>query len=175
MSTRSIIARPLNDVGWTGNYHHNDGYPAGVGKTLWAAYHGHFAGDLAAMLAYLIDDHPGGWSSLVEADLSRPPGYREHGHCPSPSDDPEGFRDFFSYPRCFCHGDRNETDTGHREHIGPAVGDDWDIEWVYVLHPYGMDVLAALDHEFRHMAYVPWAGPEPDWESLGEQRWADAA
>ena len=34
MSTRSLIARKTED-GFEGTYHHWDGYPTGLGYTLW--------------------------------------------------------------------------------------------------------------------------------------------
>lgn len=73
MSTRSAIARPTGPATFEGVYHHWDGYPSGVGKTLFDAFNGHFAGDLDAMLTLLIDDHPGGWSTINGADWNIAP------------------------------------------------------------------------------------------------------
>lgn len=81
MSTRSIIARAVGD-GFRGRYHHWDGYPTGLGKALWGLHRGHFEGDLARMLRALIDDHPAGWSTIVDRDFSLTPGYIEYGHGP---------------------------------------------------------------------------------------------
>ena len=63
MSTRSVIARPT-EAGFTGRYHHWDGYPKGVGQTLYEWRIAYFNGDTDAMLRYLLDDHPGGWSTI---------------------------------------------------------------------------------------------------------------
>ena len=66
MSTRSAICR-LTDEGeltFIGRFHHWDGYPSGVGKTLFEILRSHFGGDIEAMLKVLIDDHPGGWSTI---------------------------------------------------------------------------------------------------------------
>lgn len=80
MSTRAAIARPTNEgegaITFAGRYHHFDGYPSGLGAVLFDLYHGHFDRDLDKMLTVLIDDHPGGWST-VWGDFSMEPGYRE--------------------------------------------------------------------------------------------------
>lgn len=71
MSTRGVIARQNGD-GFTGRYHHWDSYPAGLGATLyqWAQRM-----PLDQMLKVLIDEHPAGWSTIVNTDPSLPPGY----------------------------------------------------------------------------------------------------
>lgn len=80
MSTRAAIARPTNDgegeITFAGRYHHFDGYPTGLGAALFELYHTQFDRDLDKMLKVLIDDHPGGWSS-VYGDFSMEPGYRD--------------------------------------------------------------------------------------------------
>ena len=70
MATRGAIARDLGDSRFRGIYHHWDAYPAGLGKTLWDAYRYYFELDLELMLRRLIDDHPAGWSTIVDCDLS---------------------------------------------------------------------------------------------------------
>lgn len=76
MATRSIIAKPEGD-GWVGVYHHWDGYPTGLGLALLEAQALHFGGDTAAMIRYLIDDEPVGWSTIVGADWSQPKGWHD--------------------------------------------------------------------------------------------------
>ena len=78
MSTRGAIVRLKNGEGtqWAGVYHHWDSYPSGLGATLWDLYHGHFQKDLKGMLEVLIDEHPAGWSTIVNADWSFDPGFR---------------------------------------------------------------------------------------------------
>lgn len=75
MSTRSTIARE-HGTGFKGVYHHWDGYPSGLGHTLFHLYRGHFKKNLRAMLRFLIDDHPQGWSTIVNADFTLPAGPR---------------------------------------------------------------------------------------------------
>ena len=96
MSTRSIIARKT-DKGFTGVYHHWDGYPTGLGCTLYEMYN-EGDKDLDGMLTFLIDTHPAGWSSINGVDWSKPIGFIE-------KYDPEN-RDT---PQCFCHGSRREN------------------------------------------------------------------
>lgn len=72
MATRGAIARLNGNGGFKGAYHHWDSYPEGLGKTLYHLYHGFFKRDLEAMLKYLIDDHPAGWSTINGADFSLP-------------------------------------------------------------------------------------------------------
>jgi hypothetical protein len=60
------VARVKGD-GFEGRYVHFDGYPAGVGAELWRLLHGpRFHDDVAALTAYLIDEHQSGWSSVGE-------------------------------------------------------------------------------------------------------------
>lgn len=81
MSTRSVIARKT-EQGFEGVYHHWDGYPAGLGRTLYQAYNGYFGRDLDKMLAFLIDQHPAGWSTINGADWNLPAGPRSENHGP---------------------------------------------------------------------------------------------
>lgn len=96
MSTRSCIVRKTGEGKFKGRYHHWDGYPTGLGRTLFKLYRGHFKKDLPAMLKYLIDDHPAGWSTINGYDFTQPPGYDGEGGFTT-----EG-------PRCYCHGGRKE-------------------------------------------------------------------
>jgi hypothetical protein len=95
VSTRSVIARPTPEGGFSGRYCHYDGYPAHQGRVLFDAVTGHFDGDPDAACRYLIDEHPAGWSVLY-GDFAAPPGYRT-GH------NPDDLRN-----QCYCHGDRHE-------------------------------------------------------------------
>lgn len=81
MSTRGCIAR-IKDTGFEGVYHHWDSYPSGLGNTLWNLYHEHFNHDINAMLEYLIDNHPAGWSTINNKVFNIAPGYAESGKLP---------------------------------------------------------------------------------------------
>ena len=93
MSTRSIIARKTEE-GFAGVYHHWDGYPVGLGQTLYRMYK--HVPELNTLTKLLIDEHPAGWSSINGVDWSQPIGYVT------------GIDDN-NAPQCFCHGDRSET------------------------------------------------------------------
>lgn len=70
MSTRAVIARKTK-AGFAGVYHHWDGYPSGLGATLFEVRNKFYAGDTERMLKFLIDAHPGGWST-INKDWSKP-------------------------------------------------------------------------------------------------------
>jgi len=73
MSTRSCIARLTGPNAFKGVYHHWDGYPSALGATLWRLYRTVFDRNLERMLAFLIDEHPAGWSTINDADFSLAP------------------------------------------------------------------------------------------------------
>ena len=70
MSTRAVIARPDGNGGFVGSFHHWDGYPSGVGKTIFKLLRGHFRGNVTAMLRVLCDEHTT-WST-INSDWSQP-------------------------------------------------------------------------------------------------------
>jgi hypothetical protein len=76
MGTRGCIAKPEGD-GWRGRYHHWDSYPTGLGLTLLAVHADTFHGDTDAMIAYLIDEEPVGWSTINGAEWSLPKGWHD--------------------------------------------------------------------------------------------------
>lgn len=75
MSTRAAIVRINGEHGFKGRYHHWDGYPSGLGATLFNLYRGQFKRDLPAMLHVLIDKHKAGWSTINGANFNLEPGY----------------------------------------------------------------------------------------------------
>lgn len=112
MSTRALIARKTED-GFEANYHHWDGYPSGLGLTLVELYQGHFERDAEAMLRFLLDEHPAGWSTINGQDFSKPAGFGSPG------------------PQCYCHGDRSETGSLITDKSNGFMG----AEWLYVIDP----------------------------------------
>lgn len=76
MGTRAVIARPKGD-GFEGRYHHWDGYPSGLGRTLWRLQDAATLGNTQGMIAYLIDEETVGWSTINGADWSMPKGWRD--------------------------------------------------------------------------------------------------
>jgi hypothetical protein len=76
MSTNGIIARSTGEGTFKGVYHHWDSYPnEGLGQYLTQILVGYFKNDLAGMLRILIDEHPAGWSTIVNKDFTLKPGY----------------------------------------------------------------------------------------------------
>ena len=164
MSTRSCIARPIGDE-WEGRYHHSDGYPTGLGDELWHLVQ---AWGVEMARTRLIDEHPAGWSSILGADWSMPPGYRTRSN----------FDDLLG-PRCYCHGDRAERENmihSRDEENGEAP---LFIEWVYVLGTLGLTVYAHEEgkgllksgvpaYRWRVVNMFPWDGEEPDWAAMEE-------
>ncbi len=124
MATRGIIAREKMDTTFEGRYHHWDSYfEDGLGETLCSLYQGYFQRDLKAMLRVLIDEHPAGWSSIVDRDFTLSPGWRS-----GPDDDR-------SRPECYCHGGRHEAESLYTSLPNP---NQTDIEYVYVIDEYAM-------------------------------------
>lgn len=81
MSTRWAIMRLTNSspLDAVGVYGHWDGYPSGVGQSLWHAIHERFAGSAVLAMKFFIDEHPAGWSSICGVDWALPVGARDHG------------------------------------------------------------------------------------------------
>ena len=153
VSTRGVIARAVGD-GWEGRYHHFDSEPSGLGRTGWRLYHGHFAGDVDAMLRTIVDEHPSGWSTIIDADFSQPAGFG----LPTGANGKQP-------PSCYCHGSRSDKPHlffEHGECQGETCGSD-AIEWVYVLSSGGMAILQCQDGRHVPTVFVPWHGPEPRW------------
>ncbi len=179
MSTRSCIARIKGD-GFEGVYHHWDGYPTALGKTLWDLAHARPDNDVGEatkqMLRLLIDRHPAGWSSINgDVDWSQEPGFREGGF-----DNGRG-------PECYCHGGR------HEEAQAITQDDDMGMEWAYVFDENAptMTVLERVRSDgksaigfFGTLGTDPetgerndaWSirgvfylnGPEPDWKLVSD-------
>lgn len=131
MATRGGIARVTGSGTFKGRYHHWDGYPAGLGKTLWTLYRERYGKDLDKMLAELIDEHPAGWSTINDADWSLPPGFTEYRRGVEKTRRPE----------CFCHGDRHEEAWEIDEKNSSGSG----CEYVYAFRVEdGKDVMVVL-------------------------------
>lgn len=176
MATRALIARG-NLNGWEARYHHWDGYPSGLGATLYKLFNGYFEKDAKAMLKVLIDDHPAGWSTINAADWNLEPGFLEYD---SRKDLEEPYR-----PQCYCHGDRKEEG-------GPTIkdtdGDFWGAEYCYVINEetnimrilgrkyddgspavqfFGVDASVVADGvHWKTLAFVNLDGEEPQWGDI---------
>lgn len=137
MSTRAIIARPTPGDGFEGRYHHWDGYPSGLGHTLFELANGHFADNLPRMMQVLCDEHPAGWSTINGKNFSLASGFTEDSRK----------RDKSERPECYCHGDRSEEAMTLTHD-----GDDGGAEWAYVIdeHAGTMAILEKRWEDGKH-------------------------
>lgn len=162
MSTRAVIGvyEDRQAGKWRGTYHHFDGYPSGLGQTLWKLYHELYEGLLPAMLEMLIDAHPQGWSSIIDCDWTLKPTwldnrgewYNAGKKCPAtsykyrPGEDHEPWR-------------FDQTSDG---------GQEW--AYVFDLEDYTMTIFERVgsweDVTYRRIETLPLAGSEPDWKSF---------
>lgn len=188
MSTRSAIARCNKTFaktgGFKGVYHHWDGYPSGLGKELFDAYKGttgtaeldKFKGDLEGLLAYLIDEHPAGWSTIQAHECFYPEEHtkkRERG-------EPKNYGD-----RSVCNCTLwPEPYTDKPWSVTQKNASDSGCEWVYAFDVKNkkMYVLSSVnedgskmigmfgcgnpDAEWKPVACVDLDGEEPDWERV---------
>jgi hypothetical protein len=151
VSTRSVVARPTPEGGFSGTYCHNDGYPAHQGRVLFDAVTGHFDGDPDAAGRYLIDQHPAGWS-VLHGDFTAPPGFRTR-------HDPEDLRN-----QCYCHGDRREPPRPPlTDHTAQAAF----IDYAYVLEADRLRVLTNRAGGWQPVAEPAWT-ERPDWDAIDQ-------
>lgn len=156
MSTRSVIARKTRE-GFTGVYHHFDGYPSGVGAQLYQLYNGHFDKYIKDMMHTLIDEHPAGWSNINGTDFNLDPGFVNHGSSDS------------NRPQCYCHGDRHEEAHGFIK----MQGDNWGTEYAYAIDEQELTMWCykwVYETQSWHcIAVVDLNGEEPDWKHLDQR------
>lgn len=149
MATRSCIVR-TSDEGktFTGVYHHWDGYPEGLGQTLLSLYTGHFRRDLQAMLRFLIDEHPAGWSTINRDDFNAEPGFGGEG------------------PECYCHGAREEEPWVVTEENASGSGCEYAYAFdeaagvLYVLSSY-------CETGGKMIGMFGFGDPEAVWKPIG--------
>ena len=170
MSTRGCIARLTGSQPWQfrGVYHHWDSYPSGLGRALFRARNWEFVRDTEAMLKALIDNHPAGWSTVVNGNLVRLKGVKGKNH----SDEA---------PQCYCHGNRQEKSWPVTESNVAGSG----VEYVYAFSGSKMLILESFCGDGNKMigmfgsgdenasweviAEVDLNGAEPDWDELDER------
>lgn len=162
MSTNAAILRQTQ-AGEFGVYCHSDGQPISLGKFLWHSYRGHFNHDLEAMLRFVIDEHPAGWSVLQGTDLNLPAGWAEAPDRPAGVPLAEWFksptyRRWADSPRCYCHGGRTENANilNLRENTTP---------WAYVfdIDENSLSIYYSWGSNENPVAILDLEGDEPDW------------
>lgn len=166
VSTHGAIVRITHD-GFIGRYHHFDSYPAGLGKYLWITCHKYFRGDPEAMLKVLIDEHPGGWSTIINGKFSRDLINRESGYS----------------PECYCHPYNAK---GWGSHKTPTWGDalngdrtpitrfniTQDISYVYAFDKNKrMHIMTWKNDDLFTFSLFDLSAEEVNWDALQNQIW----
>lgn len=150
MSTRAVIAKPDGDS-YVGTYHHWDGYPSGLGRTLHDAYREAFAGDVGAMVAKLVDGEPIGWSTIQGYNLELPAEWNDG----MPSDETRA--DWYR-----AHGPQSYSARGETDGFRCSPDKNYQ-EWSYVLTGPGIAIYVGSDR--APAAFVRW-NESPGWEEL---------
>jgi hypothetical protein len=149
MSTRAIIAYAPDPEtrDWRGVYNHYDGYPTALGRKLHALCRDHFDGDAHALGIYLTREHSG-WSSIVAPGEQAPPEHRG----------------------CYCHGPQADIAADDdRQRYTPTDLTDPElsigIEWVYIVEPERLIVLAPTERAYKPVGHVAWTDQptDADW------------
>ena len=170
MSTRACIAFETDPGGdWRGRYHHSDGYPSGLGRTLFDLAR---RWDFDRMRRTLFEEHTG-WSSINGANWDAPIGFNSKRLCALCGISLFDHRtvettpckhEWSRGPACYCHGDRSEEGWI----VEPKDMDDSDMEWCYIVRGRRMDV-----HRIGYqrglsplLISVDLDQPEPDWDAI---------
>ena len=202
MSTRSLIGiitemgeNPDNPAIWEGVYHHFDGYPTGLGASLWQHYHQHYAGALPAMLEYLLSERVG-WSSINGCDLSLPPiwveGFGDNQKIVAlphimarleelepvwraswPDAGPDGFKKHIieNAPQSYTQRGETVREGRHDEHTRSTDSDLGWVEYAYLfdLDERNMHIFDVRYDKLYPLSIVDLDGDEPDWSVIEEQ------
>ncbi|AZK98665.1 hypothetical protein B7R87_26635 [Streptomyces tsukubensis] len=136
MTTRSFIARPTPD-GYTGIYVHLDGTPASKLPLLLTAFQYRFGRNLTVMTRHLVDDVAVGWDELG-SDLL-------HG---APVQTVTLLTGGELWPsRTLDHLITPDGSPPVRMTVTETTAADMDLQWGYILHPYGLEVVAVTEYE----------------------------
>jgi hypothetical protein len=105
------------------------------------------------MLTFLIDEHPGGWSNIVEADFALPPNMQVENK---------------TGPQCYCHGRLSsgaypvELKTIFEQNMAWTYAFDVQTEELWVI--YNDQETKQLDA--ANVIRVSLTGDEPDWKRV---------
>lgn len=152
MSTCSIVGEYVSYPHFGGRYVHADGYPSGVGQTLFNEYQRAFKGRAASLLNILLAERIG-WSQLDRCDLTLDSVW--------PSD---ASRAPVSYS---ARGDVSELIHGEYR-VSDSEGPNSDIRYGYVISPRTatLDVWKNGAAGWLLLASVNLDGPAPVWSAL---------
>lgn len=144
LSTRSFIARPTLGTGYSGIHVQLDGIPSHHLPLLLAAYQHKFGRNVEAMSRHLIDDVAVGWDELGTDLLDEAPHALVNAltggeHWPS---------------RTLDHLVTPDGSPPVRISVTDTTADQQDLQWGYVLHTEGIEVISLLHQDL---------GPVVDW------------
>lgn len=181
MSTRSVVAAADGDAWTRGRYVHSDGYPDGVGRTLWTLV----ARDgVEAVLRVITEEHYG-WSNLhasqpdikgVRVSPKATFGTYEYG---SPQQVALVLRKGGMYGDG-RFGNVPGYGIAYTTHQGQSNadkwvefnGDNWGTEWAYALGAGGMLICKTSEwiegqpETWVPVHYASWDQPQPLWDQL---------
>jgi len=128
------------------------------------------------MLAFLIDQHPAGWSTINNADFTLPAAYQEPKYKKKRNGNTDYSKPVPHGPVCYCHGAR------HEEPSLVTEKDDCGMEWAYVFEVdkklmhilervYTADAMSTEGNNLggKHMVGMFGHG------APGHQRWSEKA
>lgn len=144
LSTRSFIARPADGTGYSGIHVQLDGVPSHHLPLLLAAYQYKFGRDVEAMSRHLIDDVAVGWDELGTDLLDGAP--------PALVAALTGGEQWPS--RTLDHLVTPDGSPPVRMTVTDETADAQDMQWGYVLHQQGIEVISLLHEDI---------GPVVDW------------
>jgi len=198
MSTRSAVGFSAGDIGFDIKYVHSDGYPAGVGWTIWRHYNEGWT--IERMRTFLFEDHWASFSALSGTDWSKTCGFRDITKRDLDWKNEAAVKEYYSYPACYCHGDRTENADKSEDHVmkyrwtGPETPNTFELaggenitgmEYIYVITKTGLMSMAVVDQPWNTPegekqtmtltkgVMTPWtlreAKDQPYWESVDKQ------
>lgn len=155
MSTNSIIGTMniSDSTRWMGKYCHWDGYPSGVGATLFREYRRAYAGNVQNLINYILAE-PVGWSAIMGCDLTLAPAWDE-AECKAPE----------SYS---ARGDKPMNPDGDfirntDDHAGAQYAYMLNAP-AHTMHIYKYVYASGKDWEL--IAIIDLDGNEPDWDKI---------
>lgn len=152
MSTRSVVGvfTDKAKTRWKGRYVHSDGYPTGVGATLYSEYHRAFCGRLQVMIDLLLAERVG-WSILVDCHFDLPAIWPYDPAKQNP----------VSYT---ARGETSDFATG--EWVRSWDKETW-CQWAYIFDPATCSLhIFRREWIWKAHTIINFEGPTPDWQKI---------
>nr|WP_312026899.1 hypothetical protein [Streptomyces sp. WAC 06725] len=153
MSTRSFLARPT-ETGYSGIYVHLDGIPSHHLPLLLTARRYRFGGNTDALTRYLVDQVAVGWDELGTDLLDGAP-TALHAALTGGESWPSRTMDDLICP---------DGSPPQRMTVTEESASEQDLQWGYVLHPHGIEVISLHDN---------LRGPVVSWDTDPRARFSD--